>query len=103
MRSRVAMVLLAALATPLTAQQHYQRQPGVDVQHYRWSVTLSDSTDEIAGDALITVTFTQPELRSIFFDLSNKAATGRRGMVVTAVSVDSAATTYTHVNDRVTV
>jgi aminopeptidase N len=103
MRSRVAMVLLAALATPLTAQQHYQRQPGVDVQHYRWSVTLSDSTDEIVGDALITINFTQPGLRSIFFDLNNKAAGGRRGMVVTAVSADSAAATYTHVNDRVTV
>ena len=75
----------------------------MDVQHYAWSVTLSDSTDEIWGDATIAVQFTQAGIRSIFFDLSTKGATGRKGMTVTAVTSDSAPLAYNHANNRVTI
>ena len=104
MRIRSIALLGAVLgAVPLAAQQHYQRQAGVDVQHYAWSVTLSDSTDEIWGDATIAVQFAQPGIRSIFFDLSITGATVRKGMTVTAVTSDSAPLTYTHADNRVTI
>ncbi len=95
--------VLSVLAAPLAAQQHYQRQSGVDVQHYLWAVTLSDSSDEISGDATITVKFTEAGLRSVFFDLANKGTSGRRGMMATSATVDSVTAPFTHTANRVTI
>ena len=43
------IALILACAAPLSAD-NYPRQPGVDVQSYTFRVTLSDDTDEIAGE-----------------------------------------------------
>ena len=102
MNIRCTVAFLAALATPLAAQQHYQRQPGVDVQHYIWAITLSDSTDEISGEATVMVKF-DAGIRSVFFDLSGRTAAGRRGMIVTAVRTDSTPLRFTHADNRVTI
>lgn len=48
------LVLSVLVATALRADS-YPRQPGIDVQHYVFRVTLSDDTDEIAGEATVTV------------------------------------------------
>ena len=89
----------ALLAAPLSAQAaHYARQPGIDVQNYAFGVTLTDASDEIAGETTVTVRFTQDGLPDFFLDLAS-AADGK-GMTVTNVTSDSGAVRFTHTNDR---
>lgn len=85
-------------AAPLAATDTYPRQPGVDVQHYKFSLALKDSTNEISGDATITVRFTKSGLTSFFFDLATPA--DGKGMTVTRVMRDSSTLRYTHTGDH---
>ncbi|MGN6530327.1 MAG: M1 family metallopeptidase, partial [Ginsengibacter sp.] len=57
---------------------------GLDVQHYRFSIALNDSTNIIKGNAAITTSFTQNE-KPVIFDLVNKNKDGK-GMTVTSVT-----------------
>jgi aminopeptidase N len=66
----VRSFLLLALAVALHADQ-YPRQPGIDVQHYIFRVTLSDDTDEIEGETTIKVRFVQEGVRKVSFDLAS--------------------------------
>jgi aminopeptidase N len=104
MMNRIAQVILAvALAgASLSAQaRHYERQAGVDVRHYRFGVTLNDSTDEIAGETNVTIRFGKDGLSSFFLDLAS--ASSGKGMTVTSVSSDAGAARYTHSNDRLSI
>jgi aminopeptidase N len=71
---RLTPALLAASAFADT----YPRQPGVDVQHYIFRLTLSDDTDEIRGEATITARFPDPTVKELVLDLV--------GMTVDSVS-----------------
>jgi aminopeptidase N len=100
--ARSVVVALAVAATALEAQQpHYQRQPGIDVQHYAFGVTLSDSTDEIAGETTVTIRFTQDGLAQFFLDLASPAS--GTGMTVTAVSSGGTPLRYQHSNNRLNI
>ncbi|HEY8311696.1 MAG TPA: hypothetical protein VIG47_14125, partial [Gemmatimonadaceae bacterium] len=88
-------------AAPLAATDTYPRQPGVDVQHYSFALALNDSTNEISGDATITVRFTKGGLTSFFLDLATPA--DGKGMTVTSVTRDSSSLRYTHTGDHLTI
>src|SRR4051794_27130073 len=49
----------------------YPRQPGIDVQHYVFRVTLSDDTDEIEGETTVTVRFVQEGVTQFSLDLGS--------------------------------
>ena len=85
---------LALLAARSASLDTYPRQPGVDVQHYRFALTLSDSTDELIGEATIAIRFTRDGLNDFFLDLATPA--GAKGMTVTAVTSDSTPLRYIH-------
>ena len=98
-RTLLALTLIGA---PLAAQQpHYLRQPDVDVQHYSFGVTLSDSTDEVVGETTVTIWFTRAGVAQFFLDLAS-AANGK-GMSVTSVTSDGAALRYTHADNRLNI
>lgn len=80
------------------ARDTYPRQPGVDVDHYRFALTLSDSTDAIRGEATVSVRFNRDGLTDFFLDLATPS--GGKGMTVTTVSSDSANLRYRHVANR---
>ncbi len=95
-------IAASLLPSPLAAQPaHYGRQPGIDVQHYAFAVALNDSTDEIAGDATVTIKFTRDGLATFFLDLASAA--GGKGMTVTAVTADGSALAYSHRDDRLNI
>jgi aminopeptidase N len=71
-------LLLLGLCGLLHADQ-YPRQPGIDVQHYVFRVTLADDTDEIHGDTTVTVRFVQDGVKQFSLDLA-------AGMKVSEVS-----------------
>jgi len=70
----------------------YPRQSAIDIQHYVFDLTLSDTTDEIRGKATVQVRLRDDEMKSFFLDLENvkKGETGgaddsARGMIVDGV------------------
>jgi aminopeptidase N len=89
-----------ALCVSLVFADTYQRQPGVDVQHYVFGVTLSDESDEIVGETTVTVRFVKDGLTEFWLDLAS-AADGK-GMTVSEVTAAGAAVKYTHQADRLT-
>lgn len=77
-------------------------QPAVDVQNYAFSITLSDSTNEIKGET--TIRFTRADDRqSVWFDLiGGKSDSTQTGMKVREVRLaDGKAAPFSQRNDRV--
>jgi aminopeptidase N len=60
---------LLALAVSGLAADNYPRQPGIDVQHYVFRITLSDDTDEIVGETTLTVRFVEGGVTRLGLDL----------------------------------
>ena len=85
MKKLAAMGL--AFCVSLVFADTYQRQPGVDVQHYVFRVTLSDDDDEIAGETTVTLRFVKDGLTEFWLDLAS-AANGK-GMTVSEVWCDT--------------
>ena len=80
----------------------YPRRYGVDVEHYRFDLTLNDETDEIVGSATIRILFTASGVTEFPVDLTGVNIEGR-GMTVSAVGVDGAAVDFAHAADVLTV
>jgi len=105
MRRLLSIVLgLSAILSPAAAQQqHYQRQPGLDVEHYVFGITLTDASDDIQGETTVTVRFARDGMTSFWLDLA--AAADGKGMTVTAVTADSAGgkpVKFAHAKERLT-
>jgi aminopeptidase N len=62
--------LIAALAFAAVASADpYVRQPDVDVEHYSFSLSLSDTTAEITAEARVDLRFRRPGVREFWLDL----------------------------------
>jgi aminopeptidase N len=92
---------LAATAAPLAARDTYPRQPGVDAEHYVFRITLSDSTNEIAGEATVAIRFTKAGLTQFFLDLTSLA--NGTGMTVAGVAEDTTRLRFTHLDNHLTI
>lgn len=102
MPSPLHILLLAAAALAADPVDTYPRQP-IDVQHYRFALTLSDSTDRIAGEATVRLRLLRADVRTVALDLANvTSARNGRGMQVSAVTSGGAALAFTHRDDRLT-
>jgi hypothetical protein len=82
----VAVCVVVGTA-PLGADT-YPRQPGIDVEHYVFRLDFRDDQPDIAGEASIRVRFTQPNVASLWFDLTSLS--DGKGMTVSAVSASRA-------------
>lgn len=101
-RRRILRLFALLLLTAARAQADtYPRQPGVDIVHYAFMVTLRDDTDVIEGEASVTFRVVQEGVSSLTLDLVQpKAETKDRGMTVSAVSERGKAVTFEHADDR---
>ena len=100
--------LLVLLLIPCVLEADtYPRQPGVDAIHYVFRLALSDTSDEIAGEATVTVKFLLDKVGDVQLDLTTES--GGKGMTVQSVRRGGATETpgaasenlvYTHANDR---
>jgi aminopeptidase N len=91
-------LLLAAVLVRLAAADSYPRQPGIDAQHYIFRVTLSDQSNEIAGETTAVLKFLKDGISDAALDLTSVSE--GKGMAVDAVSSDGGAVTYRHEADR---
>src|ERR1700712_1064040 len=97
MRKNLNLLLFALLfaVPPALAQQ-----PGanVDVQHYRFAITLNDADNVIKGQATITAKFLKAT-STLELDLYKKNAEGK-GMLVTALTENSRPLKFTQDSDK---
>lgn len=82
----ICTTLLCCCAWLLSAQTTIPRLTQLDVQHYRFELTLSDQSDVIIGTATVRIKFLK-ESPSFTLDLVGRQE-GQTGMLVTAVSSD---------------
>src|ERR1700683_4498672 len=98
MKPTSLILALLFCATPAVAD-NYPRQPSIDIQHYIFRVTLSDESDEIAGETTVSVRFVNSGVSSFWLD---SAANGK-GMTVSEVTSAGAAAQFAHQNGRLTI
>jgi len=96
-------VILALLALPVPAgADPYPRQPGIDVQHYTFRLTLGDANDSIRGEATLDVRLVAEGISSVTLDLIGRGE-DRKGMVVTSVTRDGRPLAYVQSPDRLVI
>ena len=97
------IVALAVAALAAGAVDTYPRQP-IDVEHYRFALTLADSTDRIVGVATVRVRLLRAEIRAVILDLATATpARQGRGMRVSGVTSRGATLAFAHAADRLTI
>jgi aminopeptidase N len=100
-----AQWLLPILLLPCALADTYPRQPSVDAQHYIFRLSLSDDTDEISGEATITVRLLQPRVTEFSLDLASPESSSDKGKGMTVSDVTSSGSPlhFTHNADRLTI
>ena len=85
----------------------YPRQTGVDVVHYIFRLVLGDASDEVTGEATITVKFLIDNVGDVQLDLASASAgkgmtvaSVRRGGVTETPGPASDAIVFSHANHR---
>lgn len=104
----VTLVVLSLAAGPGSTPSRadtYPRQPGVDIVHYSFNLTLSDETDVIEGDCAIELRVVQDGLDTVVLDLAQQPQPKApdRGMTVSAVSESGGPLRFEHAGDRLTI
>ena len=104
MRLQTLLGTLVLLAVPSSAAHagpeadNYPRRIGIDVEHYRFELTLTDESDGIRGRATVSVRFTASGATELALDLATSDASGR-GMTVERVHVDGTPLDFEHASD----
>ncbi|MBK8811170.1 MAG: M1 family metallopeptidase [Acidobacteria bacterium] len=90
----LAVLLLAAALPALAFADTYPKNSKIDVINYIFKLELSDTTDEIVGEATVDVRFLADGLSGLRLDLTNSS--GGKGMAVSKVASDGNPVEFTH-------
>lgn len=94
-------LMLAGSVAGAAGFDAYPRQRGIDVEHYAFALTLSDTTDAIWGEATVRVRFVERGVSSFWLELATES--GGRGMHVDDVRMGAVGVRYTHAADRIAI
>ncbi|HQS25128.1 MAG TPA: M1 family aminopeptidase [Sediminibacterium sp.] len=84
----------------LASADVYPINKHIDIKHYSFTLNLSDNTNEIIGNTLITLQFKKAGVQSFRLDLVNQSAERQgKGMKIDAVLLNNQSLTYTHEKD----
>jgi len=84
----------------LSKADTYPINKKIDIKHYSFALTLSDSNDEIIGSTNITIHFKQAGVQNFRLDLINQSVERKgKGMLVDGVYLDKNSVSYTHQKD----
>jgi aminopeptidase N len=79
----------------------YPINKSIDIKHYSFQINLSDSSNEITGNATIKLLFKQAGVNNFRLDLINKTNEKKgKGMVVDAILLGNQSLKFTHQNDE---
>jgi aminopeptidase N len=93
------LVLCAVAAVAHDAKADtYPRQPGIDAVHYVFRLRISDTSDEITGEASLTLRTLRANVSEVALDLAS--ARDGKGMRVSAVAAAGRAVAHSHDADR---
>ncbi len=79
----------------------YKRNPFIDIIHYDFSISVSDTSNVIYGNCKIAVNFIGT-VSTLEFDLKNKG-TGDKGMVVQNVTFDKGSVKWNHSDNKIVI
>jgi aminopeptidase N len=103
---RTRPLVLVLLVLPMlgadSAPDTYPRRTGIDVENYRFELTLSDDTDDIVGRATVSLRFRANGVVAVPLDLTSVDGSGV-GMRVSSVTASGVALDYTHEGDLLTI
>ena len=92
----------AVIERPHAAAVIERPRPGIDIEAYRFELTLRDDSDQITGRATVTFRFTAEGVVELPLDLVGVRPDGE-GMEVTGVRAAERPLDYRHENDLLTV
>ena len=98
----VAFSLLAAVSVSAIEPDTYPRRIGIDIENYRFEITLSDQVDEILGRATVSVSFTSNGVTVLPLDLTSLNDEGQ-GMRVLAVYTSESSLSFAHEDNLLTI
>jgi len=100
MQKHILYIILLIL--PLFASADiYPINRNIDIKHYSFALSLSDSADEIIGTTQITVQFKKVGIQQFRLDLVNQTEKRQgKGMKVEAIQVGNEKINFTHSNDE---
>lgn len=100
----VSSLFILLLSFHLANADKYPKNQGIDVQHYSFSVVLSDESDQVEVESRILLRFKTSGVRHLRLDLVNKSdALKGRGMVVTSVQSGGQDLRFTHADNALMV
>ena len=92
--------ILFFLFPVISKADNYPINKKIDIKHYSFALTLSDSNDEIIGSTNITIQFKQAGVQNFRLDLINQSIDRKgKGMLVDGVYLDKNPISYTHQMD----
>jgi aminopeptidase N len=95
------ILLFLFVSLTVSATDKYPKNADIDVQHYKFDITLSDETDEIKCSATIDILLKKKDIRQVRLDLIN--ADKGKGMTVASVMQNGKKLSYTHLKNELIV
>jgi len=103
-RRAAALALAMVAAVGPARADTYPRQPGIDVLHYAFHLTLADDSDAIEGEAAVRFRVLESGVLTLVLDLAQPSPErAGRGMTVTRVTESGAPLRFEHAQDRLRV
>lgn len=102
MRKSVLLILLFLFPQILSADD-YKLNPNIDIQHYKFELTLNDDSNNILGRTTIKVYYKSGTTSRLVFDLISYNAGENKGMKITSVKYNGENANYNFVNDKISI
>jgi aminopeptidase N len=98
---KIGILLLIFFQLTITVYaDDYPKNPNIDIQHYSFEFTLSDTTNTIWGKTTVTALFKKDNVDQIRLELVKKTnSLNGKGMVVESITKGERKLSYTHKND----
>ncbi len=98
---RKSLSLFSLIIPMIALADEYPVNKNIDIQHYSFSISLSDTTDMIYGDAQISILFKKSGVQKFRLDFINATSLRNwKGMIVDQISLNGTKLVYTHSNDE---
>ena len=97
------LVTICLFLLPLISlADDYPINKNIDIKHYSFELNLSDTSDEIFGNAKISVLFKTSGIQNFRLDLINKSIEKQgKGMLIDSIKVGNVPVLFTHQNDEI--
>ncbi|MEL7120235.1 MAG: M1 family aminopeptidase [Bacteroidota bacterium] len=95
------IVVLLVFSITLTAQKHYERLAAIDIQSYKFHISINDDNDEMKGKADISL-LSKKNQNEIYLDLVAVNEEGK-GMRVNSISSNGSEIEFTQSGEKLTI